>query len=71
MASNSPSCSLFVNTALLGWFEGLVCQKSEFHHFTVTIRVSRVSIVTRVNRVSVVRVSITFRISLVLVIGWG
>ena len=62
MACNSSVCSLFVNTASSGWLLWTCSlKKDEFHHFTVTIRVSRV------NRVSMVRV----RVSLVLAIGWG
>ena len=58
----------FVNTASSGWFSWTCSlEKGEFLHFTVMIRVSRV------NRVSMVRVrvSIRFRVSLVLVIRWG
>jgi len=73
MPSNSPTCSFFVSTASSGWLSW-TCSSKELRFIVLLLRFGLVGF-SRVNMVTTarvgVRVSIRFRVSLVLVIGLG
>jgi len=71
-ASSSPLCNAFASIASSGWFRGLVRRKELSRRFTGTLKMSTVSRVSRLSKVRVgIRVSIRISVSLVLVIRRG